>query len=61
MPSEALWKRAAHELQSTLVSAIGFNPMTGSSYPSLVMVAYAIAYLVIVVGLAIRLFERRDL
>jgi ABC-type transport system involved in multi-copper enzyme maturation permease subunit len=61
MPSEALWKRAAHELQSYLVSAIGFNPLTGSVYPSIAMVIYALFYLVVVVFLAVRLFDRRDL
>ena len=61
MPSEALWKRAAHELQSPLVSALGFNPLTGSVYPSLAMVVYATLYMVIIVWLAVRLFSRRDL
>ena len=61
MPSEALWKRAAHELQSHLVSAIGFNPLTGSVYPSVAMIIYAGIYLVVMVTLAIRLFNRRDL
>lgn len=38
IPSEALWKRAAFEMQSPLVSALGFSPFTASSMPSLVMV-----------------------
>jgi ABC-type transport system involved in multi-copper enzyme maturation permease subunit len=61
MPSEALWRRAAHELQSYLVSAIGFNPLTGNIYPSSAMVIYALIYLVTVVFLAMRLFNRKDL
>lgn len=61
MPSEALWKRAAHELQSHLVSAIGFNPLTGSIYPSTAMILYAVIYLALMIALAIRLFSRRDL
>ena len=61
MPSEALWRRAAHELQSYLVSAIGFNPLTGSIYPSLAMIIYALLYLVVAILLAMRLFGRRDL
>ena len=61
MPSEALWKRAAHELQSYLVSAVGFNPLTGSVYPSIAMIIYAGIYLVVMIALAIRLFNRRDL
>jgi Cu-processing system permease protein len=61
MPSEALWKRAAYELQSPIVSALGFNPLTGSVYPSAAMIVYALLYLIIVVAFAIRLFKYRDL
>ena len=61
MPSEALWKRAAHELQSPLVAALGFSPFSSAYYPSLLMVAYAVLYAVIVVTLAVLLFNQRDL
>ena len=40
IPSEALWKRAAFEMQSPLVSALGFSPFTAASMPSQVMVFY---------------------
>jgi ABC-2 type transport system permease protein len=61
IPSEALWKRAAFEMQSPLVQALGFSPFSSSSVPSLIMVVYAILYTVIALGLAINRFQRRDL
>jgi Cu-processing system permease protein len=61
IPSEAIWKRAAHEMESPLVSALGFSPFTSGSVPSMVMVGYAVLYIGVMLGLAIRLFGRRDL
>jgi ABC-type transport system involved in multi-copper enzyme maturation permease subunit len=61
IPSEALWKRAAFEMQSPLVSALGFSPFTASSMPSPVMVLYGMVYALLALFLAIRLFSRRDL
>ena len=42
IPSEALWKRAAHIMESPLVAAIGFSPFTSASPPSPAMVWFAI-------------------
>jgi ABC-type transport system involved in multi-copper enzyme maturation permease subunit len=61
LPSEALWKRIAHELQSPLISALGFSPFTTTSYPSTAMIIYSSGYLVVMLILAIRHFQRRDL
>ena len=61
MPSEALWKRAAHELQSPLVAALGFSPFSSAYYPSLLMVAYAVLYTIIALTLAVLLFNQRDI
>ena len=61
MPSEALWKRAAHELQSPLVAALGFSPFSSAYYPSLLMVVYAVLYTVIALTLAVLFFNQRDL
>src|SRR6266568_6497073 len=41
MPSESLWRRAAFEMQSPLVGALGFSPFSNASTPSLAMVGYA--------------------
>lgn len=61
MPSEALWRRAAHELSSPLASAFGFSPFSSSIYPSMLMVAYAVLYLLVIIFLALRKFQLRDL
>lgn len=61
LPSEALWKRAASELQSPLVAVLGFSPFTSTSVPSNAMIVYAAIYLLVVIALAIRLFNARDL
>lgn len=61
IPSEALWKRAAYEMQSPLVQALGFSPFTSGSVPSNMMIAYAIFYAGMALLLAIRQFRRRDL
>lgn len=61
MPSEALWKRAAHELQSPLATALGLSPFTSRSYPSDAMILYGILYMVVACALAVRHFGQRDL
>ncbi len=61
LPSEALWKRAAFEMQSPMVAALGFSPFTSNTVPSLLMLAYAVLYLLAALYLAVRTFSRRDL
>ena len=62
IPSEALWKRAVYEMQSPLLAALGsFTPFSSTSTPSPLMIAYAIVYLLVALGLAVRWFGRRDL
>jgi len=61
MPSEALWKRAAHELQSPLVAVLGISPFSAGSYPSAAMIVYAVIYTAVALGFAVHLFKRRDL
>jgi Cu-processing system permease protein len=61
MPSEALWKRAAHEIQSPLVARLGVSPFSSSVYPSDAMIIYALLYTAGALLLAIQLFKRRDL
>jgi ABC-type transport system involved in multi-copper enzyme maturation permease subunit len=61
LPSEALWRRVAYELQSPLVAALGFSPFGSSSVPSPVMIAYAVLYLAAAFALALRQFHKRDL
>lgn len=62
MPSEALWKRAAYEMRTVLADAIGPNPLLMTlSVPSVAMVLYAVVYALVVLGLALWSFARRDL
>jgi ABC-type transport system involved in multi-copper enzyme maturation permease subunit len=61
MPVDALWRRASYEIQSGVMSAMGFGPFTAGSHPSNVMLVYAGLYLVVVLGLAMVKFSRRDI
>lgn len=61
LPSESLWRRAAYEMQSPLVSALGFSPFSSTSVPSPMMIGYAVLYLGLVLALTLRSFQRRDL
>lgn len=61
MPSEALWRRAAFEMQSPLATAFNLTPFSGASVPSTRMVAYAAVYASVLLALAIRTLQKRDL
>ena len=60
-PTEALWRRAAYEMQTPLASALGMSPFGAFSVPSLWMVLYAILYLVLVFWIAVSTFNHRDI
>jgi len=60
-PGEAMWKRAAHELQTPLVKALGVSPFSFQSPPNNVMIGYAAFYAAVVLLLAVRKFGQRDL
>ena len=61
MPSEALWRRAAFEMQSPLANAMRISPFSTLSVPSTAMVVYAAFYLGVALFVAIRRFSQRDL
>ena len=61
IPSEALWRRAAFEMQTPLAGVLGISPFGASSVPSPLMVIYAIFYLGASLVFAIRIFQKRDL
>jgi len=61
IPSEALWRRAAFEMQTPLSGILGVSPFGAISVPSLLMVFYAVLYLVVTLILSIRIFQKRDL
>jgi Cu-processing system permease protein len=61
IPTEALWRRAAYEMQSPLASTLGLSPFGAFSVPSGLMVVYAIVYLGIVLAMAVNTFKHRDI
>lgn len=61
MPSEALWRRAVFEMQSPLASVLNMSPLGTFSVPSRIMMVYALIYLLVALGLALRRFRLRDL
>jgi Cu-processing system permease protein len=61
IPTEAIWKRAAFEMQSPLVAALGYSPFSSRTVPSPLMMAYAALYLLAALALALRKFQKRDL
>jgi len=60
MPVEALWRRASYLMQPPILSGIP-TPFSGISPPSQAMVIYAALYAAAALGLAMRVFSRRDL
>jgi Cu-processing system permease protein len=60
MPVEALWRRASYLMQPPIMSSIP-TPFSGTSPPSQAMVIYAALYAAAALGLAMRVFSRRDL
>lgn len=60
MPSEALWRRAAFEMQSPLATAFS-TPFSSASVPSSTMVAYAAVYMSVFLAMAVRKLQTRDL
>lgn len=62
VPSEALWRRAAFEMTPAFAQTTYFiSPFAPLSVPSPLMIVYAIAYLAVALGFAMRQFARRDL
>jgi ABC-type transport system involved in multi-copper enzyme maturation permease subunit len=61
IPSEALWRRAAFEMQSPISAALGISPFGTTSVPSPLMIGYAVIYLVITLMAAVSIFNHRDL
>jgi hypothetical protein len=63
IPGEAVFRRAAYEMSSVTVRALGisFGPMFVISIPSPMMILYAALYTALMLGLAVRQFGKRDL
>jgi ABC-type transport system involved in multi-copper enzyme maturation permease subunit len=61
MPTEALWRRAAYQMQPPSLTGAFNSPFITTSLPSEAMVAYAILYGLAALGAAVWVFHRRDL
>jgi ABC-2 type transport system permease protein len=61
MPSEAVWRRAAFEMESPLAGSLQFSPFADVSIPSPTMIGYASIYLLIALAIAVYHFRERDL
>jgi Cu-processing system permease protein len=61
MPSEAVWRRAAFEMESPLAGSLQFSPFADISVPSVAMIGYACVYLLAALAVAIYHFHQRDL
>ena len=60
-PTEAIWRRAAFEMQTSVATILQMSPFTTLSVPSVVMVVYAILYLLGTLVVAVRVFHNRDI
>ena len=60
-PSESLWKRAAFEMQTPLLGTFFGSPFVSLSVPSPLMIGYTFLYLIVVLFIAVRIFQKRDL
>jgi ABC-type transport system involved in multi-copper enzyme maturation permease subunit len=61
MPSEAMWRMASDLMQPILIRQQAFPLINLYSKPSTAMVVYAGIYMIVLVALALRQFNRRDL
>ena len=60
-PCEAMWRRAAYEMQSPLSGVLGMSPFSAISVPSVLMIVYAVIYALVALALTFSIFSHRDL
>lgn len=60
-PTEAIWRRAAFEMQTSVATILQMSPFTTISVPSVVMVVYALFYLLGTLAIAVWVFQNRDI
>ena len=61
MPSESLWNLAAYQMQPTIMSELMATPFSPVSAPSVAMVWWSIAYIVVALLLGLKAFRHRAL
>jgi len=60
-PADAMWRRAAHELQPATAVILQAGPFGVASVPSAAMIGWAVLFVVAVLAFAVWLFRRRPL
>jgi ABC-type transport system involved in multi-copper enzyme maturation permease subunit len=60
-PTEAIWRRATFEMQTALGSVLQMTPFATVSVPNLLMVGYAVLYLLLSLTAAVRTFQKKDI
>jgi ABC-2 type transport system permease protein len=60
-PVDALWRRAAYDLQPPIMRSLPITPFGVASVPSDAMTVWAVAFALLALGIALRQFQRRPL
>jgi ABC-type transport system involved in multi-copper enzyme maturation permease subunit len=60
-PTEAIWRRATFEMQTTLGGVMQMTPFVTLSVPNLLMIFYGVLYLLTALAAAVRIFQNRDM
>jgi ABC-2 type transport system permease protein len=60
-PADAMWRRAAYELQPGAMRGLQVTPFVTGSVPSGAMIVWTIGFVIATLGLALYLFRRRAL
>ncbi|HEX2992966.1 MAG TPA: ABC transporter permease subunit [Anaerolineales bacterium] len=60
-PTESVWRRATFEMQSAFGAVLQMTPFVTLSVPNLLMVGYALLYLLVALFTAVRIFQNRDM
>jgi Cu-processing system permease protein len=60
-PADAMWRRAAYELQPSTMRGLQVTPFVTGSVPSGAMIVWTIGFVIATLGLALYLFRRRAL
>ncbi len=61
VPSEALWRLAAYNMQPALMRDLGLTPFSSSVVPSNAMVVWAVGYVLLFLFFGLWSFKTRDL
>jgi ABC-type transport system involved in multi-copper enzyme maturation permease subunit len=61
MPTEALWQRAAYQMQPAIMRDLHLTPFSPASLPSMAMVWWAVGYALVALTLGVQAFRKRAL